>query len=52
MGKAEQYRLHAAEGLRIAQEMQDHREKASLQMAETWRRLAERAEARAEDEAS
>jgi hypothetical protein len=53
MGKAEEYRRFAAECLRIARKIQDHGGKASLlQMAETWRRLAERAEARATDDAT
>ena len=51
MDKAEEYRRYAAECLRIAKRMQGHAEKASLlQMAETWRRLAERAEVRASNE--
>jgi hypothetical protein len=51
MDKAEKYRRYAVACLRIAQQTQDLGMKASLlQMAETWRRLTERAEVRATDE--
>jgi hypothetical protein len=44
--RAEQYRRYAAECVRVAQETTNAGDKAMLlQMAETWRRLAERAEA-------
>ena len=46
MAKAEDYRRYAAECLRLAQQSQGQAEKTVLlQMAETWRRLAEQAEA-------
>jgi hypothetical protein len=42
MGKAEQYRHHAAECLRLARKKRDPTEKdLLLGMAEAWRRLAE-----------
>ena len=45
MGKAEQYRHHAAECLRLAQQSEDPTEKNTLLgMAEAWRRLAEHVE--------
>jgi hypothetical protein len=45
MGKAEQYRHYAAECIRLAQQTQLPPEKDMLlRMAETWRRLADRAE--------
>ncbi len=47
MGKAEDYRRYAAECLRLAQQSVSQAEKALLlQMAETWRRLAEQADTR------
>ncbi|MGA2894461.1 MAG: hypothetical protein ABSE22_16465 [Xanthobacteraceae bacterium] len=47
MTKAEQYRRYAAECIRLAQQSQNPAEKDTLlQMAEAWRRLAERAEKR------
>jgi hypothetical protein len=49
MGRAEQYRHHAAECLRLAQQSQDLTEKdLLLGMAEAWRRLAEHVEKTAE----
>lgn len=43
--RAEQYRRYAAECVRVAQETTNAADKAMLlQMAETWRRLADRAE--------
>jgi hypothetical protein len=51
MSLADQYRRHAAECVRLAQLINDPAEKALLlQMAETWKRVAERAEAREDDE--
>jgi hypothetical protein len=48
MAKAEDYRRYAAECLRLAQRFRNQAEKTMLlQMAETWRRLAEQREARA-----
>jgi hypothetical protein len=45
MGKAEQYRHHAAECFRLAQKTQDPEEKDTLLgMAAAWHRLAEHAE--------
>jgi hypothetical protein len=45
MAKPEDYRRYAAECLRLAQRIENWPEKAMLlQMAETWRRLAEQAE--------
>ena len=45
MGKAEQYRHYAAECIRLAQRTQLPPEKDMLlRMAESWRRLADRAE--------
>jgi hypothetical protein len=45
MSRAGQYRRYAAECLRLASSRDDVSEKAALvQMAEQWRRLAERAE--------
>jgi hypothetical protein len=42
MGRAEQYRHHAAECLRLARQTRDPTEKdLLLGMAEAWRRLAE-----------
>ena len=47
MGKAEDYRRYAGECLRLAQQSSSHSEKTLLlQMAETWRRLAEQSEGR------
>jgi hypothetical protein len=47
MSRAGQYRRYAAECLRLATSSNDVREKAVLlQMAEQWRQLAERAEAK------
>jgi hypothetical protein len=48
MRKAEDYRRYAAECLRLAQELQTGPKGAALllEMAERWRRLAERAERR------
>jgi len=44
MASAEDYRRYAGECLRLAQESDNSREKALLlEMAEMWRRLAERA---------
>lgn len=49
MGRAEQYRHHAAECLRLAQQSGDRTEKdLLLGMAEAWRRLAEHVEITAE----
>jgi hypothetical protein len=43
-GKAEQYKVYAAECLRIAQETADADQKARLlEMAEAWQRLADAA---------
>jgi hypothetical protein len=43
-GKAEQYKVYAAECLRIAQETADPGQKARLlEMAEAWQRLGEAA---------
>jgi hypothetical protein len=51
MGKAEQYRHYAAECIRLAQQAKNPKEKDMLLgMAETWRRLAERAETSANRE--
>jgi hypothetical protein len=48
MGQAENHRRYAAECLRLAQRCSNPAEKSLLvQMAETWRRLAEQADARA-----
>lgn len=45
MSRAEQYRHYAAECIRLAQQSHDPSEKDTLlRMAETWRRLAERAD--------
>jgi hypothetical protein len=50
MGKAEQYRHHAAECFRLAQQAQDPEEKNTLLgMAAAWRRLAEHVESSGED---
>ena len=50
MGKAEQYRHHATECFRLAQQAQDPEEKNTLLgMAAAWRRLAEHAENSGED---
>jgi len=52
MGRAEQYRHHAAECLRLAQHLHDRTEKdLLLGMAEAWRRLAEHVETTAERDA-
>jgi hypothetical protein len=46
MASADQYRRYAAECIRVAQQATDPTDKlVLLQMAETWRRLAERADA-------
>ena len=46
MPAPDQYRQHADECVRVAQMITDPVDKALLlQMAQTWRRLAERAEA-------
>jgi hypothetical protein len=43
--RAEQYRRYAAECVRVAQETKNSADKALLlQMAETWRRMADKAE--------
>ena len=45
VARAEKYRRHAAECLRIARTTQDPREKATLlAMADKWRELADKAE--------
>jgi hypothetical protein len=45
MGRAEQYRRHAAECFRLAQQAQDPEERDTLLgMAAAWHRLAEHAE--------
>jgi hypothetical protein len=45
MGRAEQYRHHAAECLRLSQQSHDRTEKdLLLGMAEAWRRLAQHVE--------
>ena len=47
MASADEYRRHASECVRLAQEAQTASDKALLlRMAETWLRLAEQAEAR------
>ena len=47
MASAQEYRRHASECVRLAQEAQSASDKALLlRMAETWIRLAERAEER------
>ena len=44
MSKADQYREHAAACLRLARRTKDDNDKALLlQMAESWRQLADRA---------
>jgi len=51
MAKADEYRRYASECVRLAQHTSGTAEKALLlQMAETWRRLAERADARKPDD--
>jgi hypothetical protein len=51
MGKADQYRHHAAECFRLAQQAQDPEEKDTLLgMAAAWCRLAEHAESSGEDD--
>jgi hypothetical protein len=46
MSLAEQYRQHADECIRLARAVEDSADKALLlQMAQAWRRLAERADA-------
>ena len=48
--RARRYQRYAAECLRLAQQSDDAREKAVLlQMAETWRRLAEKGGAHDEE---
>ena len=43
MARADEYRRHAAECLRVAQRVSDPNDKALLiQMAERWRELAEK----------
>jgi hypothetical protein len=43
--RAEQYRRYAADCVRVAQETTNPADKAMLlQMAETWRRMADKAE--------
>jgi hypothetical protein len=43
MARADEYRRHAAECLRVAQRVSDLNDKALLiQMAERWRELAEK----------
>jgi hypothetical protein len=45
MARADEYRRHAAECLRVAQRVSDPNDKALLvQMAERWRELAEKVE--------
>jgi hypothetical protein len=47
MASADEYRRHASECVRLAQEAQTAGDKALLlRMAETWLRLAEQAETR------
>jgi hypothetical protein len=44
MARVDDYRRYAAECIRVAQQTENQRDKlVLLQMAETWRRLAERA---------
>jgi hypothetical protein len=51
MAKGNEYRRYASECVRLAQHTTGAAEKALLlQMAETWRRLAERADARKRDD--
>ena len=51
MAKADAYRRYASECVRIAQQTTSAAEKdLLLQMAETWRRLAERADERKLDD--
>ena len=46
MASVEDYRRYAAECLRVAQQTENQTDKAMMiQMAETWRQLAEKAEA-------
>jgi hypothetical protein len=50
MGPADQYKRRAAECVRIAERTEDPDSKATLlQMAQTWLRLAEKAEDQADD---
>ena len=45
MGRADQYRHYAAECMRLTRQTKDEKEKAILlQMAESWRQLANRAQ--------
>jgi hypothetical protein len=45
MARADEYRRHAAECLRVAQRVSDPNDKALLiQMAQRWRELAEKIE--------
>jgi hypothetical protein len=47
------YRRHASECVRLAQQAKDAKEKAVLlSMAESWRRLAERADSREQKNSS
>ena len=47
MSLADQYRRYAAECVRVSQQASNQNDKlVLLQMAETWRRLAERVERR------
>ena len=51
MARADEYRRHAAECLRVAQRVSDPNDKALLiQMAERWRELAEKVEKNDETE--
>ena len=51
MARADEYRRHAAECLRVAQRVTNPNDKALLiQMAENWRELAEKFETNGEDE--
>jgi hypothetical protein len=53
MSWAERYRIHAAECLRLARQVTTPTDKTLLlAMADHWVRLAERAEARGDDDAS
>ena len=50
MSLSKQYRRHADDCVRVAQMVSNHVDKALLlQMAQAWRRLAERAEAQKAD---
>ena len=53
MARADEYRRHAAECLRVAQRVTDPNDKALLiQMAEKWRELAEKVEENGRTEGS